>query len=364
MIFYIALFVVCVFLAFLSSFLQQNHYQNKKMLNFIDFLPYAILILITGFRFNVGTDYLGYTRNFMTLRYSDIERIEYSFRLIVSFVHYLGLDQQLVFFIYAVISYVLIYLGVRYFDPDGKYRHYIMALLITFFLFNLFNTIRQMAAVSIVFFAMKYMLDKKYITYIILIAIAYFFHKSAIVFGAFFLFILQFNIRFYFGLLIIAPIMFFTNFINFVIGIYVRLTGSNFYQIYAYGGNERVNVSSGLGIIIFYVFAVLFYIFYDQIVTTKRQEFIVKLYLIYAALYLIFLPSEIATRMLYYPMIAVPLALPLLTEITKEDKEQVYLKFIIIALVLLLFGDLMFSSIEHFQPGKILDYSFKFIERL
>ncbi|MDO9629236.1 MAG: EpsG family protein [Acholeplasmataceae bacterium] len=361
MLFYIILFIICVFLSYFSSFLHENKYENKKVLFLIDFLPYLILIIITGFRYNVGTDYIGYTRNFVTLKYADIERIEFSFRLIVSMVHQLGLDQQLMFFIYSTITYTLIFLGVRYFDPEGKYRHFVMALLITLFLFNIFNTIRQMAAVAIIFYSLKYILEKKYIIYVVLILLGYFFHKSAIVFGVFFLIILQFNIRFYLGLLIVAPVMFFTNFINFVISLYVRFTGSVFYQIYASGGNARVNVSSGIGILIFFVIAVIFYIFYDQIVKTKKQEMIVKLYIIYASLYLIFLPSEIATRMLYYPLMIVPLALPLLIEISKDEKEQIYIKYVMIAIVLLLFGDLMLSSIPYFESGGVLEYAFRFI---
>jgi transmembrane protein EpsG len=362
MLFYIMLFIICVFLSYFSSFLHERKYENKKVLFLIDFLPYLILIIVTGFRYNVGTDYRGYTRNFFTLEYGEIDRIELSFRLIVSLVHQLGLDQQLLFLIYSTITYTLIFLGVRYFDPEAKYRHFVMALLITFFLFNIFNTIRQMAAVAIIFYSIKYMLEKKYLIYVLLVVLAYFFHKSAIIFGVFFLLILRFNVRYYFALLLIAPIMFYTNFINLVIGLYVRVTGSAFYQIYATGGNTRVEISSGLGIIIFYAIAILFYIFYDDIVKTPKQDIIVKLYLVYAALYFIFLPSEIATRMLYYPMIIVPLALPMISDISKDSKEQVYIKYVLIGIVVLLFGDLMLSSTEYFESGGVLDYTFKFIE--
>lgn len=361
MLFYLILFTVCVSLSFFSNFLHRNKYENKTLLWLIDFLPFLILIIVTGFRFEVGTDYGGYVRNFETLRTGEINRIELSFRLIVEFSQLLGLSVQFVFLVYAILTYVCIFLGIKYFDPEAKYRHYMMALLITFFLFNIFNTIRQMAAVAILFYALKFMLEKKFIRYFLLVGISYFFHKSGIVFGLFFFVALQVDIKFYLALLIVAPLMFYSNFINFMIQLFVRITGSEFYSIYATGGNARVSLSSGIGILVFYLLAVVFYIFYHQIVETDQQKLAVKLYIMYTGLYLIFLPSEIATRMLYYPMVACIIAIPLLERITFKESEKAYMQYIIIAIILLLFGNLMFNSIAEMQNGGVLDYAINFV---
>lgn len=359
--FYIILFITLVGLAYLSSFLHQHDYENRIMLGIIDVLPFVILIIITGFRYQVGTDYDGYLKNFELLKYYEIDRIEISFRMIVSAAYFLHLNHQFVFLVYAIITYLFLYFAIRFFDPEAKYRHFIVGLLMTFFLFNIFNTIRQMAAVSILAFGLQYLVKKQWFHYLLMAALAFFFHRSSIAFSFIFFIALLFPIKYYIFLLIIAPFLFFTNFINLMIGLFVRITGMDFYLIYVTGNNGRVSLSSGLGIIIFYLIAVILFLFFDHVAENEKERTIVKLYILYAALYLVFLPSEVATRMLYYPMLAVPLAIPLLGNLSPDRRERVYLQYAIVGIMLFLFIDLMVVSQSLMTNGSILDYNFMLI---
>ncbi|HDX9579062.1 EpsG family protein [Bacillus cytotoxicus] len=357
MVFYIWLTIICVSLSYISTLLSRKKV-SAKIINVIDFIPYLILIIITGFRYSVGTDYNGYAFNFNYLMTNDIPRIEYSFKLIVKLAHLFGLNQQFMFFVYAAITYIFIFLSIKYFDDKGKYRHIIMLLILQYFLFNGFNTVRQMVAVSIFFYSIRFIVDRNLLKYIIWIIIATFFHKSAIICLIFY-FILNVSIKKLSVILIVSPIFLLTDLSDKLLDFYISLTGNNWYEIYLTNYNSDVEVSGGKIVFVLYVFALILAITSNKVKLESNEKVIVNLFIWYIIILFFTLSSAIATRVLYYPMVSLVLVFPLITKYFQGKYGALFSRYLVFIFV----GVLWISSLngykDLFEDNKLLDYSFR-----
>lgn len=356
--FYVILTIICFILAFISHLSYKHNFSNKTIRNLLDFSPYLILIIITGFRYNVGTDYQGYVNNYYYLMNADIPRIELSFRLIAKVAHLLGLNQQFVFLTYSIITYLFIYLGVRYFDQNAKYRHYIMIFISTFFLFNIFNTIRQMAAAAICFYALKFLVEKKFYKYFVLILFATFFHRSAII-CILLHYALKINIKYLTIGLVISPIFLFTDFANHLIRLALSFTENSVYSVYLNNYNYRIAISGGTGLLLFYLISIFFVITINRSNYNYREKYIIKMFILYTTLTFITLSSVIATRIIYYPMFSLLFAIPLLSKSLKNKDELLLGKYLVVLLSMALFINMILGHRNLFIDNQILDYTFK-----
>ena len=166
LVFYIAFFS-------LSAILYELYCQHNKKL----FLVFAVLIplMIGGLRYNVGTDYVGYYAS-----YNNKDFIDFGFFLISSIARLFG-GSQMVFFIYNALTLLFVLLSIK--NIKKEYRPLAYFCYLFLFYTTSFNAMRQMLAVSVVFFSYKYAISKKIIPFIVFIAIATVFHTTAI-FGA------------------------------------------------------------------------------------------------------------------------------------------------------------------------------------
>lgn len=333
---------------------------NKYYLNAIDFFPYLLLIIITGFRYNVGTDYQGYAQNFYLLNITDIDRVETTFKLISAIGHFFGFNQQFVFLVYATITYTFIYLGVRYFDKQGENRHYIILFILIYVLFNAFNTIRQMAAVAIFFYALRFAVEKKLFKYIILIFIASLFHKSAyICFIFYFLQYIKGN-KLLLGL-IISPIFLYTNLANKALELYIRLSGDNWYSLYLNNFNSSVEILGGKIVILLYFISIFYALTMEKMSFNDDEKYIIKIFICYGLLLFITLSSIIASRILYYPMVSLLFVIPILTKYFKDKKGKLLSHYLVTTYAVVLWINTLIHYKELFNDNGLLKYTFRFL---
>ncbi|MFI3805991.1 EpsG family protein [Vagococcus fluvialis] len=159
----------------------------KRMLKFfpVFFLP----ILISGTRYNVGTDYENYYNLYSILKQADFselmrqtafnEPVFVFFNKISSIITF-NSDKG-IFFTSAVVIFYLLYKTVLFFNDRYKTGvSYPIFIFYMYFFALTFNIQRQMIAVLILFFAYTKLIEKKYISYILLVFIATGFHSSAI----------------------------------------------------------------------------------------------------------------------------------------------------------------------------------------
>lgn len=139
------------------------------------------LILFGGLRYDVGWDYAIYEQILRVYRDSGFllyDRGEYLSNLLYK----LSISTNI--YIYFIITSAIIYffISLTFYKVSKFYIvSYLFFLAFPLFYLNSFSVIRNFVAIAITFYASKYIIDKKFFKYILMIFIAILFHKSAII---------------------------------------------------------------------------------------------------------------------------------------------------------------------------------------
>jgi hypothetical protein len=140
-------------------------------------LPIIGFSLVFGMRYGVGDDHLTYLNTYLTGE--GIERYEWGFRYITMLFSTLNLH-------FAVYFTFLAFLQIFFFFLAFKEERFLFPFLI-FFLFSggyylsWMNGIRQDIAACVFIFAVKFIDQKKFVSYLLCCSLAFLFHKSAII---------------------------------------------------------------------------------------------------------------------------------------------------------------------------------------
>ena len=169
-------FTITYFVVLLSSFAS---IRSKKHTLVLLILVTIWLILFAGLRYEVGLDYDAYRNFFQTITTNPDMHMELGFRFFTLILNLLDFDYQIMFFI---VSLVTISLFVYFYYNYSKLPLLSIFLFLTMPLYFLlsFNTIRQCLAIAIFTLAIKYILNKSFIKFLIILIIASLFHKSAL----------------------------------------------------------------------------------------------------------------------------------------------------------------------------------------
>ena len=139
--------------------------------------PFSI---ISALRYNVGTDYFAYILEFQKINYINgyHSRMEPLFVLLNKSIGALGLSSQWIFIITAFLfCTIVIYTIMR--DSELPKFSIFLFLGAGFYTFSM-NGIRQTLACAITFCAMRYIREKKFVSFLICILIASGFHYTAL----------------------------------------------------------------------------------------------------------------------------------------------------------------------------------------
>ena len=142
------------------------------------YLGCAFLIFITIMRFDVGYDYAEYYHSiYPSIDYSEFDRVEPANKLIYEYVAQQNFP-PLLFIIYGLITLGLFIYSFTKYTPNFGITIFVY---LAFFYLGGLSTIRQEIAVSITFFAYKFIRSKNLLSYIISCIIAVLFHDTAFV---------------------------------------------------------------------------------------------------------------------------------------------------------------------------------------
>jgi len=155
---------------------------DSKYIAFI----WVILGIISAFRYNVGTDYVAYEEMFNGVATNTLPAFwiskEKGYLWLLEFVHMIGGNFQATCLITSVMIMCFSYYGFKFILKDKfSYMPLLTLLYIPGFYFFSLNAIRQSIAVSIFIFSVKYIYEQKPVKYFLLVLLAFFFHKSAII---------------------------------------------------------------------------------------------------------------------------------------------------------------------------------------
>lgn len=174
-----------IFIIIVSMLLM--HFADKKNSRFLLVILILLLSCVIGFRYYVGKDFGNYVNAYQIIsKQSSIVQARKWYTIEESY-YYLSFiskalmgNFQFIFIFYGFFTTLFFMLGIWYFRREINVDWAMMYYLTTFF-FGIFNTIRQFLAMAIVFFAFRYVIEKKWIRYFIAVGIAALFHNSAIV---------------------------------------------------------------------------------------------------------------------------------------------------------------------------------------
>ena len=154
--------------------------KNKRI--YITFAA-LVLTLVAGLRAaTVGIDTPQYTKYFGLIAEGKLNLVyglEDSFIFICGLLLKIWNNANFLYTVFALITNLLIFR--RLWDFKGQVSlAWSVAVYCGMFYFMTFNIMRQFVAVAIIFYATKYIAQRKYIKFLLFVAIAFLFHKSAI----------------------------------------------------------------------------------------------------------------------------------------------------------------------------------------
>lgn len=155
--------LLVLILSYVTAFSGENYIDHEAYKNYYDSI-YSEGIILKNFNLNIISE--------------RIYQFEYGFRLLANFCKYVGLSFISFLFIVSIITNSLL---ISFFYRF-KYPTFNIIIFITSGIYwQECNLVRQMLAIAIVCYSIKYIQEKKYIKYLIFIICATLFHTSSII---------------------------------------------------------------------------------------------------------------------------------------------------------------------------------------
>lgn len=170
-------------LSFYEVGLQMNYSLKFKYIILIIFIP----VFFAGLRYDIGTDYTPiYTTIYniiATFSFTDV--LSYNVETSYSLINYFSnlIFPSHIWIVFMITSFITLYFfieGLSYFERDISLS-LSLYIYFMFYFFPSLNIQRQMLAVSIIIFAYKFIIEKKFWKYLFFIVFAMSFHRASII---------------------------------------------------------------------------------------------------------------------------------------------------------------------------------------
>ena len=316
-----------------NALAEDKHKKFKTGMVVTAILP-MFLLFVLRYKY-IGADTIGYVRFFekeirsyswKQLFDADTMRFEIGFRVYTKIISCFSNNYTFYFLINALIIFgILMRFSFKYTQNPFVF----FFLFITLGTYHFFETgLRQALAMVICLLAVDFVKNKKLIPFILLVLLAYFFHKSALVFLLIYPLcaIKKYDwIIFIYAILAVVFVLGFTTFQNF------------FNQLLGYDYDVEETGNGGI-FMLFAValFAYSFFMTYDKKDKEKTETVILHLSLIAVVFWLLRLISRTAERVSYYYIFGLYIYF---SQAVKYDKDKLssLLKWLLVLASLVLF---------------------------
>lgn len=173
MFFYVGL-IICVLLFFFIIKVKRNIFNHDYSYSLRFVLEFIIIFLLV-FRYDVGWDYPNYY-NLVLQPEEPSNRLEPFSYIFVCIARYFA-SPGLLFVLYGLPTYLLIFNNIKRFSCNYEFS---LLIYVCLFIFDSLGLIRQALAVSIMFWGYRYVIERSFFKYLLLVGIAVCFHYSAI----------------------------------------------------------------------------------------------------------------------------------------------------------------------------------------
>lgn len=322
---------------------------NKENDTFLFIVFVSVYVLVSGFRDMIGGfDVYVYGEVFEAPKEFILiyKQFENGFTIYFIILKTISDNRSFMFFVTALIMAMLHFRIIKVLSPIVYFSTFIF--FCKFFLMS-FVYLRQGLAMGIIWFAIPFVQDKKYLKFFALVFIAYFFHKSSLVFIPLF-FYGNSNIK---NLQLIS--------ITFVLTIIA--TSSIGTEIATFFSEESENKKLLMyskynsGINFFYLFeiillAILALNFRNEFYKTKETTVLFNGLLGYIFVVIMGITNATFIRFSWYYLIFVVVALPHIFTFIVDNKKQQTFKLLVFSY----FGLLFFRLLISYDGGDLLPY--------
>lgn len=185
MLVYLSMIGIVYFIANLNivDYIKINEVGVRKKSFFIILSIFIVLVLVAGLRYGVGTDFYTYKGLFEYYMHADLWNTlleDEGFFWVIPCI--IGMFTDNVTYVY--IAFAMIIVGCVLFILNRYSVHYAFSLFLyitSMDYFTSFNGIRQWTAATIIFVGFMFLLEKKYMKYLLVLLFAYKFHNSSVV---------------------------------------------------------------------------------------------------------------------------------------------------------------------------------------
>ncbi len=142
---------------------------------------FTALFLLSALRFNVGNDYWKYVEFMHLVRCDSYVPTEWGFNLLVKIIYGIsGFENyKLVFAVYAFLT-VMFFMAAIYEQSSSFGMSFFMFMTLGLY-FQSFSTVRYYLALAMALYSIRYVRDRQWVRFLVLIALASGFHKSVLV---------------------------------------------------------------------------------------------------------------------------------------------------------------------------------------
>lgn len=307
---YYVFFVLVSLLCFLTSI---SKYELKS---FYFIVLVMLLCGISALRFEVGTDYNNYVYLFQLIIENSAKNIEPSMVILVNLFDYVGINLQLIFVFYSIVTVLGYVLFIRYFSTNIGLSLFLYFSLAVFFFASL-NLIRQFSAVAVFLFSIRYIVSRDLFKYVFCILVATVFHFSSILLLPLYFFLTRkFSFKFY--ILGFISIYFAMNLLESI----ARLTKYSVYLDRVFENAPNIYMSIAFcGIALFFILVRRFFNMDNPMFHVIINMNYLSLLLISSSLYSK-LPELIFFRYNYFFMPSLLILIPLFIQLIKPKVIQ------------------------------------------
>lgn len=143
------------------------------------FLVFMILAFFSAARYGIGVDYNGYLGHIKLIQNGNHHYMEIGFKTIVKFFQKYTKDAKIVISFCGIITVFFFVKAI--WEQSDRIAESVFLFLSWGYYFLTYNTVRNYLALSIVLFAIKYLVQERKILFILWVLFASCFHKSALI---------------------------------------------------------------------------------------------------------------------------------------------------------------------------------------
>jgi hypothetical protein len=182
------IYIITLLLLFLFSFLEVRCELTEKQKRIMRVILFVVLVFQVGFRWKTGTDWSPYLNHFNnTFELSDtlisiLSGFEPGYAFFVLFVKKFFDDYTVFLVAHALIYYFVIFQAFKKISPF----FFVSSMIFYVTTLGLMGSNRQLIALAICLYSLKYIIDKNTFKFFLLIGIAFLFHSTALLFSVFF----------------------------------------------------------------------------------------------------------------------------------------------------------------------------------